>query len=939
MEKKPENMSENQLSVSFEDNFAKDDNTKEKSSETEEIIEEYIKPKKEPKNKLEKIMAYIAAPFDNMHHIGTSFILSAMILALIYVAMEVWPFGKSSILVLDMNGQYISFFEQMRDILHGENGFLYSFERSTGGEFLGIIAYYVASPFTFLVSIFPEKMITEAVYLIFILKCGLSGMNMCVYLHKSHPTKPINEIIFSVLYALTSYAVVLHHNTMWMDCYLFLPLILLGIESLIKYRKYKLFTLTLAVSVFSSFYIGYMVCIFVAIYFFFCFIKYSPSERNPLGESRHFLKSLGRIALFSAIAVGMAAVILLPAVYSLEFGKSTFSNPNFSFEQNFDFLDLIAKMLPGSYDSVDYPGLPFVYTGMLTLFMLPIFFLSKEIASRKKIAYGLVASALVFSFNLNPLDLVWHGFQAPNWLNYRYAFMYCFIVIVMAYLAFEHIEKIDYRAVIATGGGIIILIFVLQKFDYEFLYDFYCIWFSIICAVLLLMLLSGCNKRWLDGAINTVLCIFVLFELFCSGLVNTVYLGKEVSFSSRSSYRDFIDKWTPIAEYINKTDTSFYRAEKTGYRKYNDNFALNLNGISISTSTLNKSQIAFLKKLGYSSKSHWSRYLGGTPVSDSLLGLKYILAEDDDTLNSLYGSALYEDTENGTVMYRNEYALPVAYTVSEKLCQTYLEDLETPFEYMNYIVGAMIGESEPVELFKPYKTVDMNTDNIDITYTSGHKEYAKKNSGYTGKITWDFTVKNDYEIFVYFPSDYMREVSLKLNGEDYSEYFTKFTDRILSLGYRTKGEELYLSMTLEKEQVYIKNGYDYFWYLDEALFEEIMPRLISGGYNIESYTDSSFKGTVSVDGDDKIFLFTVPYDEGWKIYCDGERLDSFEVLDSLTAIKLDSGEHRIEMYYRPDCFYRGVTISIVSILAFALIVCLEFRIYKKKSVVNFNAEQ
>ena len=86
----------------------------------------------------------------------------------------------------------------------------------------------------------------------------------------------------------------------------------------------------------SNYYIGYMVCIATAAYFFFYYCLCTSSERNPLGERAHFIKTLGRMAVFSALAVGMASIMILPAYYSLTFGKTTFSNPNFIFAQKFD---------------------------------------------------------------------------------------------------------------------------------------------------------------------------------------------------------------------------------------------------------------------------------------------------------------------------------------------------------------------------------------------------------------------------------------------------------------------------------------------------------------------------------------------------------------------------------------------------------------------------
>ena len=53
-----------------------------------------------------------------------SFFLSAAIMLLVYVAMDVHPFGESSVLVLDLNGQYVQFFAGLRNILHGDGSLL-----------------------------------------------------------------------------------------------------------------------------------------------------------------------------------------------------------------------------------------------------------------------------------------------------------------------------------------------------------------------------------------------------------------------------------------------------------------------------------------------------------------------------------------------------------------------------------------------------------------------------------------------------------------------------------------------------------------------------------------------------------------------------------------------------------------------------------------------
>lgn len=82
--------------------------------------------------------ARVTAPFAGMGHLWMAFILPVLIMALIYVAMEVWPFGKSSVLVLDLNGQYVYYFEALRDILHGEQGWFFFISSMSPTSICGI---------------------------------------------------------------------------------------------------------------------------------------------------------------------------------------------------------------------------------------------------------------------------------------------------------------------------------------------------------------------------------------------------------------------------------------------------------------------------------------------------------------------------------------------------------------------------------------------------------------------------------------------------------------------------------------------------------------------------------------------------------------------------------------------------------------------------------
>ena len=240
------------------------------------------------------------------------FLVPAFLMTVLYAVIGVRPGSDNSVLVLDLNAQYIYYFEQFRNIIVSGESILYSFKRALGGEFMGIFAYYLASPFSLITALFPKDRILDAMELILILKCGFTGLTFGYFIREKAKPLPSLTVMFSVLYALTSFAVVMQHNVMWTDNLIAFPLILAGIDALITKRRFRMYVLALAYAVASNFYIGYMACLFVLVWFFARYFMLTPEERNPFGERAHFAKSLFRIAVWSAAAVAMAELRIPP---------------------------------------------------------------------------------------------------------------------------------------------------------------------------------------------------------------------------------------------------------------------------------------------------------------------------------------------------------------------------------------------------------------------------------------------------------------------------------------------------------------------------------------------------------------------------------------------------------------------------------------------------
>ena len=888
------------------------------------------------KNGLLKCKTKCKNIFSEYWYISIAALIPAVLVFLMYLARGLYPFGNGCVLVLDLNGQYVYFFEALRNfVVNGDTSIIYSFSRALGGEFMGIYEYYIASPFSYLVCLFPEDRMCEALLFMFMVKASLCAATMAFYLHQSE--KRINRIgiiAFSVMYALMSYCITQQNNTMWIDAVIWFPLVMYGVEQLVKYGKYRVFVIFLTLTLVSNYYIGYMVCIAVAIYFFAYLWGFKHSN-NPYNERMHGIRSFMRIAFYSIIAIGISAFIVFTAYYSLTFGKTDFSDPSWAFTSRFNFLELFYKFLPSSYDTVRPAGLPFVYCGVLTLLMVPMFFFNKKFRTGEKVAYAVLITIFVFSFVTSSIDLVWHGFQKPNWLNNRYSFMLCFFLIVMAYRAFANLRTVSRKPMVSIAAIIGLGVIVLQEFapiikedfnEYIDVHDFQTVWLTIGCLIVYTILICVLPRVKNKELISCLLVFFVCGEMYISGLWDLNDLDKDVVFTKYSYYNDYHDTVRPIINTVQENDTSFYRMEKTYHRKLNDNFALQIRGLSNSTSTLNADTIYFLRMMGYSSKSHWSQYQGETPVSDSLLGIKYIMTDKD--YSEYYGEPLYDadDYDNDTyVVYQNPYYMSIAYAVDNSFADFRLDDYENPFERMNAMISMMLGEEETLQIFVPATQLSMVTKDVTKGSAANHDLYK----GDGGTITFEYYVPKNKELFVYFPTVYSRQVNMTANGKSVGKWGDNNTWRIVSIGEFERSDlELKLTIKNDYDNFYLQQGLEkpFIYSLDMEAFKDAMTRLQQGNVQIDpdDYREDYLPGTITTKKENQLVTTTIPYDKGWQIRVDGKKVETVELANALVGYYIDQpGEHEVVMKYCPKELVLGVGVSIVSTIVFFLLIIFE----------------
>ena len=132
--------------------------------------------------------------------------------------------------------------QELQSKLQSGGSLFYTWNGAGGSNFWNLLAYYGASPLYLILVLFPKKFLMEGVTLILLLKIGLAGSTMAVYLRaivweKDKRSADISLVGFATLYALCSYVMAYYWCIMWMDAVALLPLCILGLHKILDGRS------------------------------------------------------------------------------------------------------------------------------------------------------------------------------------------------------------------------------------------------------------------------------------------------------------------------------------------------------------------------------------------------------------------------------------------------------------------------------------------------------------------------------------------------------------------------------------------------------------------------------------------------------------------------------------------------------------------------------
>lgn len=358
-----------------------------------------------------------------------SFITPAAIMTYAFAQNSIHPFGDQQMLVVDLWHQYYPFFTVVREKLLTHGSFLYSWENGLGTNFISLISYYAASPLNWLSIFFNAEHVRDALTFILILKIGFAGMFFSMFLSYVYKRRDLSLVIFAVMFALSSYTLGYYWNVMWFDTIALFPLVMLGIVAIARDGKWKVYTIALALSLAANYYIAFFTCIFSV----FMFAAAGIIEFKGIKD---YLYKVWLIVRSSVIGLGLAAFMLLPAYFGLKLtysANNTFPKETTWYEK---WTDILANTI--SYNApVKVEGLPNIACGMLAVVLFGVFLFSFGIKIREKVSVLAMLAIIIVSCNMNKLNYIWHGFHFTNQIPYRFAFIFCFVLVAAAFRAYD----------------------------------------------------------------------------------------------------------------------------------------------------------------------------------------------------------------------------------------------------------------------------------------------------------------------------------------------------------------------------------------------------------------------------------------------------------------------------------------------------------------------
>ncbi len=411
-------------------------------------------------------------------------------------------------------------------------------------------------------------------------------------------------------------------------------------------------------------------------------------------------------------------------------------------------------------------------------------------------------------------------------------------------------------------------------------------------------------------------------------------------------------------------------------------------GVALFNSNSNKQLHRFLKQFGFAVNYNYfaERYTYSAPSTDAFLSV--------GSVASMREISFYPETDEQQLtgvmkFYKNENILPVAFAVDDKAMDFDFFQLEKAYETKDYFAfqndwyRSMFPEQFTEDFFitldddivgQPeiingsiyngsnyYTGVDLENESDPDMQSEVNSSLAEEDAffdvlGYESDIVpliednlvtvyrmndeipicinYEFVAPNSSEMYLNL-STYriVNDTKVYVNGLEVAGCGSDtFYSQIYRLGSFEEGEQVNISIQSDCDSwtcLDVNIGY-----FDLDSFNSQFAKLDLGKVTATKIADGYVDLSVNGVGADETVITTIPYENGWTLYIDGQETEIKHYQGAFIAFKCPEGAHTAELRFIAPGLKTGAVISGVGIVALAVFVVLD--INQKKKVKKDN---
>jgi uncharacterized membrane protein YfhO len=903
-----------------------------------------------------EVMRFTSKKVDNYFKMGQSymvdlitnrpflfyFLLVLIVYSIIYLPLLLT--GKMYIYLdigADTYASYWPMYAFIRDYFHNFQFTGWSFQLGLGSSIISA-APLIFDPYNIFIIPFNKNNIDAGIFLAATAKTFSLAVLAFLYM-KRLGYRGIPLIASSISYTFCGFFIGWGQHYQFATVFVLFTLVMFCFEGWLISSNWFGFVISISLLAAYSPYNLIMTLVFLAIYYIFRYARLFIFSWRTF-----FVKSLFTSTLI-LLGIALAGVIFFPQMYVLTHSPrmNFLILPGIALASINEYYTMLMRLFSNGLLGVNfYSGYsnyyesPFLYTSILTIFLLPRLFFGD---TRKK-KYVWILFVCVFSFVfpsfVNPIFGAFRGY------TYRWTFVLVPIFTAALAEAFTLLENNSHKWIYVVTMHIGIVVGVIALFS-KYPRQPGVLGLSIpisVFIVLMFSILYGIALYKFNKKVTPYLLLIALVsEVALTGFVSVNWRGTvPASYKEQTPYFD--SSTNKALEVISSGDAGFFRINKVyDYIYLTDALFQGFYGEKQYSSVV-AGYIWEWEEL-FNIREANSTYLLGFSDNQSLRDIsavKYMLTKQ----KHLYSGYDYIMQVGDTYIYRNNNAssLGLVYknyisldnfknlSLSEKQYILYdavvvSDEFAKGLTEINEINRPLIKDALPVNLRKEIVSAGLA---ITENNFPNHLEFVSTDND--PQIDIQLLKPSDTSISVSFSVnssvDGIVTVYFKTSDGDYNK------NDLVSLNLRKGVQDYYVTIPVigvdairldfaGNNGTFSIDGFSVFHRNDNEISAHAS-LLKSSGVNTIVLGNDYIRATTDLDYNGLVY-FSVPFDEGWKVYVDGKLSEKIRANAAFTGVYVASGEHTIELKYSIPWFKEGMKISIVVFVSMIIFLLAEYK--------------